>query len=150
MGVGALSYFKLSFEPYLLLVLFLSLFTITGLVWALSTFKDSAFFNETPIRFFVYGCLSLIIGFTVAKIRTELLSTPMLSCSIKDVVVIGTIKDIEHPPYKKGNKRRIIINNLSYQKVILHYHTHCDLTSPIIFLLDNQETALDARQIFYL
>lgn len=115
MGIGIITYFQLPFEPRLTSVLALSLCLTVGLIWSLYHFRQTSFYNETSVRFFLYGFLSLIIGFAVAKIRTDTLSTPMLNHQLKDVFIAGTIKDIEHPPYKKGNKRRLLLNNVSYE-----------------------------------
>ena len=116
MGMGGLSYFKLPFEPHLISVLFIFLCMAPCLIWSLYYFRHTSFQNETSIRFFLYGLLSLVIGFTVAKVRMDTLSTPMLTHKLNDVFVTGTIKDIEHPAYKKGNKRRVLLSNVSYEE----------------------------------
>ncbi|MBY0462072.1 MAG: ComEC family competence protein [Alphaproteobacteria bacterium] len=116
MGAGIATYFTLPFEPHLISVLFIFLCISVSLIWNLYYFRHASFQNETSIRFFLYGFLSIIIGFTVAKIRTDTLSTPMLGHQLNDVFITGTIKDIEHPPYKKGNKRRILLGDVSYEE----------------------------------
>ncbi len=116
MGTGVVGYFWLPFEPQLIFVLILFFCTALFLIWNLYYFRQTSFQNETSIRFFLYGFLSLVVGFTVAKVRTDTLSTPMLAYQLKDVFITGTIKDIEHPPYKKGNKRRLLLNNVAYEE----------------------------------
>ena len=105
MGVGALLYFNLPFEPPLLPALFIFL----GLV---------ALFKTSLNRFFLCAFLSISVGFVAGKVRTEILSTPMLTHKVKDVFVTGVIKDIEHPAYKKGSKRRIILTDVVYEDSI--------------------------------
>lgn len=118
MGAGIFAYFSLKFEPYFEFVLLTCVFTIPAIIGAL--YYCSTFQKETWISFFLYGLLSLIIGFFIAKIRTDMLSTRMLTCALKDISITGIIKDIEHPPYKKGNKRRMLLTDVSYEKDTNH------------------------------
>jgi competence protein ComEC len=106
MGIGILLYFELSFEPRLIFSSIVLLLTIGVMLYGSITRHP---FYESSLRFFLYGIISIIVGFTLAKIRTNYLSTPMLKVELKNVQLSGVIKDIEHIHRGERSKRRVTL-----------------------------------------
>ncbi len=106
MGIGILAYFETSFEPSLFPIL-LALFFAIG-VWLYGLITRHPFY-ESSFRFFLYGIVCVIMGFALAKIRTNYLSTPMLKESLKNIQLTGVIKDIEHIHRGERSRSRITL-----------------------------------------
>ncbi|MGV8948450.1 MAG: ComEC/Rec2 family competence protein, partial [Candidatus Paracaedibacter sp.] len=58
--------------------------------------------------------LSVTIGFTAAKIRTDQLATPFLLTKIETVTITGCIVDIEEQP----NRHRLTLDDLTFSKTV--------------------------------
>ncbi len=113
MAMGILVYFQLSYEPSLLLSL-----VIPGSLLALflgkTLFPSRLFFPSHPYAYFcLYAVFSIGCGFGVAKIRTFYVATPLLTKTLKDVRLLGTLREIEHSPTHPNN-RRLILTDVSY------------------------------------
>ncbi|RZI47068.1 ComEC/Rec2 family competence protein [Candidatus Finniella inopinata] len=115
MAAGILFYFQLLTEPSLTLVLLCAGLVLACIAGVRIFYKDHRLLTETAGLFWVYALVSLIVGFTVAKVRTELLGTPLLKEAIRSLEITGTLIDIEHPDLKKPDKRRITIDQVQYE-----------------------------------
>ncbi len=107
LSLGIALYFSLSIEPPLILCLFFSLvctcLTVLGR-------------NAKPhIRILLLGILILSTGFTAAKIRTEFVSTPIISKKIGPVEIFGKIEQIEK--MEEGDGSRLTLSDLAIENL---------------------------------
>jgi len=115
LALGIASYFSLKAEPKYIL-------GATVFLFALGTFLFSHGKQENGVlhkTFFILsvGLMVVAIGFNAAKIRTEIIYTPMLLKKMAPVSVVGTIESIE--PAKKGSRtvlKAVEIERLSTEK----------------------------------
>ncbi|MEM7618483.1 MAG: ComEC/Rec2 family competence protein, partial [Pseudomonadota bacterium] len=112
LSVGIGLYFSLTTEPSLTWALIVS-----GVLLLVSTVFWKTILKDTFISRVSFLCLlvlSLIsVGFTAAKIRTDLIYAPMIIKEMKFANVEGRIKSIE--PLEKGS--RIVLHKLTIEKL---------------------------------
>ena len=118
MAIGIFLYFQLENEPSLTIVLLSAGFILSSIISTRHRFRHHKLLTETSLLFWVYALVSLTIGFTLAKARIELLSTPLLKETIHSIELTGTLVDIEHPDLKKPDKRRITIDQVQYNQAV--------------------------------
>ncbi|MEM8833419.1 MAG: ComEC/Rec2 family competence protein [Pseudomonadota bacterium] len=74
--------------------------------------------NKDRVNAFLMGALIIanliVIGFTAAKLRTDIAYTPMIPKKMQYADVVGTIQSIE--PMEQGS--RVILNNLVIEKIV--------------------------------
>jgi competence protein ComEC len=140
MASGILVYFQLSDEPSVLLTYSLFILSFSFLGGLYYFLRNKSVLTESPLLFIVYALLSIMTGFTVAKVRTDLLATPLLNEKVPSIEVTGTLDEVEHPDLKHENKRRIVLSNLSYQPPI-----DSRIVYPTKVRLNTASTKLDAE-----
>ena len=108
-GMGISFYFSLFHEPGLIHTL---------IVLSISCMGTYAVFlygrHRIILLFLSMAMLSLTIGFTAAKIRTDQLATPFLLTNIETITVTGRIIDIEEQP----NRYRLTLDDLTFSKAV--------------------------------
>ena len=117
MALGILLYFHLPQEPSLALSLGILGFMVMGVAFGHYFFSHTKLFSSAGFRFCLYSLLSIILGFSLANIRTVYLRTPLLTKALKNIQLTGTLIDIEHPDLKKPDKRRFILSNIDYHNL---------------------------------
>ena len=103
-GVGIYIYFGLSLEPLLCFFYsgLLTIFLVTGIIHRI--------WGEIPIvRLLCFILYSLALGSGCAKIRVDMLQTPLLQASIQNVSFEGVVDDIEDHP-RKTQLQRVLIS----------------------------------------
>lgn len=113
LGIGILIYFQLSFEPPLIPFLVV-LFSGIGVIAYGAVTRHP--YYESSFRFFLYGIVSVLAGFTIAKMRADYLSTPLLKEPEKNIQLIGVIKDIEHIHHGEKSKCRVTLDLQGQEK----------------------------------
>jgi competence protein ComEC len=98
LACGILSYFVLPFEPGVFLPL--ALLALSVLVFSFTSPK-------TLFRLFATGLVIVALGFGAAKLRTEMVYTPILSSKINMTMVKGHISNVERLEGK--NTFRVVI-----------------------------------------
>lgn len=115
LAIGIGLYFTLKTEPSALLGPSITLFFL-GLLFTLKKGQDINQFRKVAY-IFVIGFFLTALGFSVAKIRTDLVYMPMLVKKMSPVGVIGTIDSIEPLSDKDGS--RVVLKNLDIERLNL-------------------------------
>ena len=110
LSIGIGLYFSLALElPALLPVFFL---TITSVIYVFLKDTPTSLTHHT-IKLIVTALLLISLGFTTAKMRTDLVMTPILEKKIKTTQLSGIIRSIEK--LEKGKSSRIILSDLDIE-----------------------------------
>ncbi|MBI1954724.1 MAG: ComEC family competence protein [Proteobacteria bacterium] len=114
-GIGIVFYFSLSFEPTF----------YWGLSFFVSVLVLCLFFRANLLmRLISLFSLAIALGFLACQIRTLSLQTPMIHKNMKNVLLTGTLVEIEHKPASV----RLILDDLcipSLKKVRLTCYEEC-------------------------
>lgn len=106
LGIGISTYFCLPFEPSLTQTSIVLLLSLVGTFVALRQRNDHLFIFLISI-----ASLSMILGFSAAKVRSDWLATPFLSQKIERIRISGRLIDIE----EQHNRRRLTLDQLTFE-----------------------------------
>jgi competence protein ComEC len=106
LGIGISTYFSLPFEPSLTQTSIVLLLSLVGTFVALHQRNDHLFIFLISI-----ASLSMILGFSAAKVRSDWLATPFLSQKIERIRISGRLIDIE----EQHNRRRLTLDQLTFE-----------------------------------
>ncbi len=112
-ALGVAVYFSISFEPPLILSVFIWSFAVAVyLLIRTLKHKGTSLHLVVSAAFFVILILS---GFLSANSRTNIIATPMIEKKLGPVDIIGTVISIEK--MEEGKGRRIILEDLEIEKL---------------------------------